>query len=174
MKVPEAHDRVAWVRILVGVLLLLTSGLGAYVFQPLISGKTDAINIVVTVFSILAGFLIAVITFIGDPGRASWKQLQMRRPEVRRRLMRHELLFYLYLLTLAVAMSLYLIPKELEQVLLWAERLFLFFAIMVFLVSFGLPSSLRALQLARYDEAREADLPAVLKRPEQLQERGPS
>tara|TARA_B100001093_G_scaffold462893_1_gene478502 strand:+ start:247 stop:402 length:156 start_codon:yes stop_codon:yes gene_type:complete len=43
------------------------SGVIGYHFQPLISNNPDAVNTVVTIFSILAGFLIAVITFIAEP-----------------------------------------------------------------------------------------------------------
>lgn len=46
------------------------TGLSVFVglyFQPMIAGNSDAVNTVVTVFSILAGFLIAVITFIAEP-----------------------------------------------------------------------------------------------------------
>lgn len=163
MKAPQSGHEIATGRIAFGCFLLLAAGCGSYWLQPLLSGHTDAINTVVTVFSILAGFLIAVITFIGDPGRASWRQLQLRRTEVSDRLRRHELLFYLYLVTLALAMSLFLIPEGYEKTMLWAERMFLFVAILVFGASFGLPASLRALQMARYDEARDADLPPVLK-----------
>jgi hypothetical protein len=48
------------------VAVTLWAGLGSYIAKPLIEGNQDAINVIVTVFSILAGFLIAVITLVGD------------------------------------------------------------------------------------------------------------
>lgn len=143
---------------LIGVSLL-----GAYFLQPLVAGKTDAINTIVTVFSILAGFLIAVITFIGEPLGESWKDLQLSRREVVARLRRHLWLFYFYLATLGLAMAMYLVPEGWPVLLMWLQRLFVFFAIFVFGASFALPSSLLSLQLEKYDRSLESKLPPVLK-----------
>jgi hypothetical protein len=129
----------------------------------LISEKPDAINAVVTIFSILAGFLIAVITFIGDPGARGWKDLQLEKADVVSRLQRHRLIFYLYLITLGLALSIFLIPDEPGTVSVWLERAFVGLAVFVFGASFTLPSSLMALQIARYDAALQADLPGALK-----------
>lgn len=57
--------------------------LSAYFLQPLVSGNKDAINTIVTVFSILAGFLIAVITFIGAPSSKAGKLYSFQKGEFR-------------------------------------------------------------------------------------------
>jgi len=54
-------------KIMLGVCLTLWGILLSYLGQPFIHGNQDAVNIIVTVFSILAGFLVAVITLVGDP-----------------------------------------------------------------------------------------------------------
>jgi hypothetical protein len=41
--------------------------LGAYYGQPYVSNDSDIVIIVVTVFSVFTGFLIAAIAIIGDP-----------------------------------------------------------------------------------------------------------
>lgn len=165
MKVGRDSAPIAKGRLLVGVLLVAVSTVAAYYLQPLIHGKTDAINTVVTVFSILAGFLIAVITFIGEPNSTSWKDLQLGRSGVKAKLTRHLLLFYLYLLTLGLAMGMFLIPETQIILLSWFERLFIFCAVFVFGASFALPHSLRALQMEKYDHALDGVKPEVLKKP---------
>jgi hypothetical protein len=48
----------------------------SWVGQPLIHGNQSAIDVIVTVFSILAGFLVAIIAIIGDPAsipKGSWR-----------------------------------------------------------------------------------------------------
>lgn len=163
MKYRPDKPPINWARLLGGICLTIISVVAAFGLQPLVSGKTDAINTVVTVFSILAGFLIAVITFIGEPSSASWRNLQLSRGEVKARLDRHLILFYLYLATLGLAMAMFLIPPEYIETKIWLERGFIFFAVFVFGASFTLPHSLRALQMAKYDEAIEEDMPHMLK-----------
>lgn len=45
---------------------VIVSAAVGYFFQPMVAHNTDAVNTVVTIFSILAGFLIAVITLIAE------------------------------------------------------------------------------------------------------------
>lgn len=155
--------RIAWARLIGLGALLLASTSGGYFLQPLISGNSDAINTVVTIFSILAGFLIAVITFIGDPGASGWKDLQLGKREVSAKLRRHRILFYLYLLTLGLALSMYVVPSTWLSTVMWIERLFVGVAVFVFLASFTLPSSLSQLQMDRYQAALNEQKPEYLK-----------
>lgn len=160
----KGTSRYAWSRLLGGVVLLGASALGAYFLQPLISGNKDAVNTVVTVFSILAGFLIAVITFIGDPGPSEWRDLQLGRREVKAKLRRHRWLFYLYLVTLGLALAMFLIPSTYVTLIVWFERAFVGVAIFVFLASFTLPNSLSQLQMAKYDAALDDRSPEYVRR----------
>lgn len=173
MRIEGEKFTVDWLRVLGLGALVTVSGVAAYYLQPLISQKSDAINAVVTIFSILAGFLIAVITLIGDPGARGWKELQMEKADVVARLQRHRIIFYLYLITLGLAFTLFLVPGEPSAVepsavepsaiSVWLERAFVFLAVSVFGASFTLPSSLMALQMARFNGALKADLPEALK-----------
>lgn len=155
--------RIAWGRVAGLLLLVGISCAGGYLLQPLISGNKDAINTVVTVFSILAGFLIAVITFVGDPGTSGWRELQGGKREVKAKLRRHRWLFYMYLITLGLALAMFIMPDGFVQTIIWLERFFVGFALFVFLASFSLPNSLSQLQMDKYEAALEGRSPQFLK-----------
>ncbi|MGC9445490.1 hypothetical protein [Cereibacter johrii] len=157
-KKPISKWRVA--AVLVAVAISITS---AIFLQPLVSKNENAINTVVTIFSILAGFLVAVITFIGDPGKAGWRELQLGKRQINAKLNIHRILFYLYLVTLGLAFAVFIIPPEYATTLLWLERFFVGLATFVFLTSFTLPSSLTKLQMERYTAALNDQLPEALR-----------
>lgn len=152
----------AWRRLFFGGGLLVVSGVAAYYLQPVVSGNENAINTVVTVFSILAGFLIAVITFIGEPGNKPWAELQANKRIVEARLDRNLLLFQVYLATLGLAMAVFVVPADWVATRVWIERLFVFLSVFVFGASFALPSSLRSLQIERYNTALRERVPKPL------------
>ena len=52
-------ESVAWGRIVFFLMAIAAGVAGAYFGQPLIHGNKDAVNIIVTVYSILAGLLVA-------------------------------------------------------------------------------------------------------------------
>lgn len=141
------------------------SGFVGWNFRPMIAGNADAINTIVTIFSILAGFLIAVMTFIAEPvlRRARrWEDLQSMKKTVKRQLLRQKILFFLYLTTLGLALTMYLIPDGCLVIMKWSEILFLSLATFVFLASFTLPSSLINVQIERYEAALQDKRPKVL------------
>jgi len=117
------------------------------------SGNDDATQVIVTVFSILAGFLIAVMSLLGDqsilPG--SWRISVASKEVIQTKLIRHKWLFYLYLLTLAVIFISTLIKKELPQWNCYLEKIYFGLATTAFLLSFRLPSSLMSVQMDRID-----------------------
>jgi hypothetical protein len=137
-----------------------------YYFQPMVAHNADAVNTVVTIFSILAGFLIAVITLIAEPvlkQAKDWTELQAMKKTVERKLFRQKLLFFLYLVTLGVALGTFLVPDTQPCVQKWLEVGFLGLATFVFLASFELPGSLMRLQMERYEAEMEATKPKALK-----------
>lgn len=167
MLVEREKSQVAVSRLLWLAVLTIVSCTVGYFGQPLITENRDAVNTVVTVFSILAGFLIAVITFVTQPvikGAKDWKELQLRKPEVKAKLWRHRILFYLYLSTLGMALALFLVPSSLEKLMFWLEVFFLSLATFVFLLSFTLPKSLMDLQLAQYEEELISRAPPAVKK----------
>ena len=153
-------------RIAMIVLAAMISAAVGYQFQPMIADNPNAVDTVVTVFSILAGFLIAVISFIVDPAlrRAeTWDELQALKPTIRRRLFRHKALFVFYLLTLGLALALYLVPPALKGLQAALQGTFLGLATFVFLASFTLPGSLMRLQMERYEAALQDKQPKVVR-----------
>lgn len=88
-------------RILYCIGAAACGALAGYFGHRFIDGNEGARDIIVTVFSILAGFLIAVMTLLGDqsilPG--SWRISETRRAAIKNKLIRQKSLFYLYLLT---------------------------------------------------------------------------
>jgi hypothetical protein len=159
--------RIAWGRIAALLSALLFSGAIGVLCQPYISNNKDAINTIVTIFSILAGFLIAVITFIAEPALAqakSWQELQKLKPTIEKRLLRQKLLFFLYLATLGLALAMFLVPDCQRGVLIWFERVFLSLATFIFLVSFTLPGSLMKIQMERYEAVLDKTAPNSLKK----------
>lgn len=142
------------------IATVLFSGLGSYLGQPFIHGNNDAINVIVTVFSILAGFLVAIITIIGDPASlpsGSWQKAQLGSQLVYNRLLRHKWLFTLYLITLVTVFISILFKKKIPELFEFnIERLFLFFAINAFILSFRLPTSLLNLHQERIEHEIES------------------
>ena len=118
-----------------------------------IEGNEDARGVIVTVFSILAGFLIAVMTLLGDdsirPG--SWRIAEAQRSRIRTKLIRQKWLFYLYLLTLVVIFTTELFRSHYPILTEYLEQIYFGLAILAFLLSFRLPASLMEVQMERIE-----------------------
>ena len=165
LSVADSLMQIDWWRLVKLAIALGVAGFIGYRFQPMVFNNPDAVNTVVTIFSILAGFLIAVITFIAEPilqAAKNWQELQQMKATVKRKLCRQKILFFLYLLTLGIALAMYLTPAASVEVLKWMQTVFLGLATFVFLASFSLPSSLMKIQMERYEVALENTRPRVV------------
>lgn len=142
-------------RILFFLSCLAIGAVGAYYTQPYVS--TDVTLIIVTIFTVFAGFLIAIITIIGDPSlipEGSWRTPEGGRARMVQRLNLHIALFIFYLITIALLFVGVVMDKALADGnfwRVWIERAYLFFGITSFLLTFGLPVHLIELQTKRYD-----------------------
>jgi len=125
--------------------------------QPFVCHNSELVLIIVTVFAVFAGFLVGVITIIGDPTllpRGSWRLAELNRENVERRLVTHVSLFILYLLTIGLLFTGVVMQSALADaniVKIWIERLYVFFGVFSFLLTFGLPFVLMKVQRARVD-----------------------
>lgn len=157
-------------RILFFLFCIGVGAIGAYFTQPYVSKNSDLILIIITVVTVFAGFLIAIITIIGDPfliPEGSWRTPEGGRARMVQRLNLHVALFVLYLITVALLFVGVVLDKALSDHSLWKiwiERSYLFFGITSFLLTFGLPVHLIELQTNRYDaetgrRRRDAGLP---------------
>lgn len=145
-------------KIKLAVCFVLWGGLGSYFCQPLIHGNQDAINVIVTVFSILAGFLVAVITLVGDPKSlpsGSWQVARLGSELTYDRLIRHKWLFNSYLATLLLIFVSIIIKDRYSVVQLILEYIYMFFASISCFLSFKLPGALIELQQERIEHEIE-------------------
>jgi hypothetical protein len=143
--------------------LLLTSaavaGLAAYYGEPFIKDNSDALLILVTVMTVFAGFLVAIVTILGDPSlmpQGSWRVAEGNRNQMEGRLIAHVWLFGIYLAAIAlmfIASLLKKAPADIvsDEIKVWISRSYLFVGVFSFLVTFALPISLLRLQRARID-----------------------
>lgn len=154
------RTRVDWLRLIFFSCSLAAGCVAGWFGQPYIHGNNDAVGVIVNVFSILAGFLVTLMTLLGDPGiyrGRTWRADAAKKSSVYRRLIRHKWLFILYLSVLGLIFVTTLIFKTIPDspVVLWMERLYVGLAAVAFLLSLALPQRLMNLQLAKYEELIE-------------------
>lgn len=81
----------------------MVSAFLAWKGQIYIHGNEKAIDLIINVFSILTGFLIAILTLFSEieiEKNANWRKLTSNEIRYKQRYKKHSLLFYTYLLTL--------------------------------------------------------------------------
>lgn len=150
-----------WQRVgLFAAVIAVSAGVGWY-GQPFVHGNDEARGVIVNVFSILAGFLITVMTLLGEPGLyrgRTWRSDAVKRSNVYQRLVRHKWLFIAYLIVLALVFLTTIVAKRNPDAaaVTYLEGLYLGFATFAFIYSLMLPSRLLNLQLARFDELVES------------------
>lgn len=148
----------------------MVSGAAAYYGEPLVRHNTDAILILTTVFTVFAGFLVAIITVLGDPAlipEGSWRTAEGRRESVESQLIVHVWLFVTYLLAIGFLFAGVIVRDShdvSEVIKVWIDRAYLFLGVLSFLFTFGLAKSMLAFQMARLDaEIRKRRKAAGLK-----------
>ncbi|OOE43991.1 hypothetical protein BZG06_10145 [Salinivibrio kushneri] len=159
------------------IYLLLTivfSGVFAVLFQPLLTDK--ALDVLVNIYSILAGFLVGVVALVGDPSSlpaGSWRVAENSTKNTFRKLRSTKSLLYVYLLTLLAIFSykLLAVPEALEVIKRlpfsddvipylsglkeFSEQVILFLSFLAFSYSFTLPNSLFKIQKQRVEKEIE-------------------
>lgn len=140
------------------VAIFAFSAVAAHYAQPLVHGNDTAINVIVTVFSILAGFLVAIIAVVGDPALlppGSWRDVELERNRLNRRLNRHKTLFMAYLITLGLVFLSLLAAKSSPLVGSLIEKTYLCLGSIAFVYSLRLPGALIDTQRERIDSIIE-------------------
>jgi len=149
--------KTAIIRLLIFAVCSCFAAGAAYYGEPLVRHNTDAILILTTVFTVFAGFLVAIIVILGDPAmvpEGSWRVAETRRDGVEGRLIVHVWLFIAYLLAIGFLFAGVLVREShtIPEILkVWIDRTYLFLGVLSFLMTFGLAKSMVSLQLARYD-----------------------
>lgn len=134
------------------------SAVVGYTAQPLIRGNGEAMSVITDVFSILAGFLMTVLTILIEPKPTAriWREAAATKRNFVNRLVRYKWLFMLYLLVLGMGFYISLTKDNAHPIiLLWIERAYLATACLSFIISLTLPSQLMNLQVTRYNEMIE-------------------
>ena len=139
--------------------------------QPLIHDNQSAIDVIVTVFSILAGFLVAIIAIIGDPAsipKGSWRIAEAKMPFIEDKINKQKWLFTGYLATLGLIFASLLTAKASDEISSVLEHIYLFLSCIAFIYSLKLPGFLSRIQRERVSEEIEARRQQVIP-PESLQ-----
>lgn len=155
---------IAWKRISFFSFAVGCGVTGSIWGQPLIHNNDQAIGIIVTVFSILAGFLVAIMTIMGDPGGftgRSWRACELSRNNIYNQLVRQKWMFTLYLTTLGLILISSLIEDKFPNIVIWIEHIYLGTAITAFILSMGLPTALMNIQISRHEEVINAKRKSV-------------
>lgn len=156
--------RPAWGRIGLGLLGLIVLAVLIYMGPASAPGKSDwALRMLATALSILAGILLAVITLLGDPGGlylGNWRVASAHRRDIQRTLNRFMLLFWVYLLVIALALvtaifEAYEPTAGTETWVRWVKHIALSGGCVALLWSFSLPVTIRNAQLGRLDREVE-------------------
>jgi hypothetical protein len=154
----KGRERLDWGYLAFAALAVLSGVLAGWWGQPLIAGNEGATGVIVTVFSILAGFLIAIMTLLGDqsilPG--SWRMASCDRDRIKGMLIRQKWLFYWYLVTLSLIFAASLIRSHYPCATEVLERVYFGLAVSAFVLSFGLPGTLMRVQSERMDAVVKA------------------
>jgi hypothetical protein len=137
--------------------------------QPLVHDNNDARSMITDVFSILAGFLMTVLTLLIEPKPTAkiWREAASKKTTFVNRIIRYKWLFMLYLSVLGMVFAANLLTKDSDfaAVLLWVERVYLSLATLAFIISLTLPNQLMQLQVGRYNEMiDEQKKPAINKK----------
>ncbi|MDW7746578.1 hypothetical protein [Halomonas sp.] len=137
--------RVSRRKVATEITSVVIAGLAGWLLQPWYHRSEDATSVLVTVFSILAGFLAAVMAIVANDrvlrGR-NWRQDTYYLGEIRRELLRHSVTFYVYLAVLVLAFLTSISSTWPLWVQRWTEHGLLFFATLGIFHSFQLPKIL--------------------------------
>lgn len=124
--------------------------------QPLVHENNDARSMITDVFSILAGFLMTVLTLLIEPKPTAkiWREAASKKTTFVNRIIRYKWLFMLYLSVLGMVFVANLLTKAtgVAEILVWVERVYLSLATLAFIISLTLPNQLMQLQVGRYNE----------------------
>ena len=145
---------------MVFILVGLALGVATFCLSQPLTGNVEALRILVTVFSILAAILIAVITMLGDPKtlyKGSWRVASAHRRQIHKGLMRYTILFYIYLAVVTLAFIATLLARVTsdEEIIRLVERIAFSTGVAALFWSFGLPTAIIQVQKDRLDEEVE-------------------
>lgn len=161
--------KISYLRVGTLIVCAVAAAVVAYYGEPHVKKNADAILILTTVFTVFAGFLVAIIAVLGDPTmlpEGNWRLAEGRREKLESQLIVHVWLFVAYLLAIAFLFAGVMIRDATvpELIKVWVNRASLFLGVLSFMFTFGLAKSMLTFQMARLEaeikrRRKEANLP---------------
>ena len=151
------------------VSALVVAGVVGFMYQPTPENSSNVIGLVVTIVSILAGFLIAAMVFVTKPViryARDGRELQLMKKSVKRMLLRFRLIFFLFLVTLCLSVLIYVSPSQHRWIL---EKVFVFISFFDLLIAFTLPKILISIHMQIYQLEIDKFKPDIIKEAERKQ-----
>ncbi|MBB5703447.1 hypothetical protein FHS76_003350 [Ochrobactrum daejeonense] len=134
--------------------VLISLGL-SYLFSDRLKNTADIISYVATVFSILAGVVIAIVSILGEPSmiaESSWRKDFYAAKEIQRKIHRHTDVFVLYIVLLS-ALFVFSLLSPSDSIFKYIQSSCFFLISLSFWMSLSLPFSLKAIQQKRMNKA---------------------
>lgn len=141
-----------WLYIGVSALVSILAG---YYFGASLRASTTALSGIISVFSILAGVLVAVISIIGDPSMlltGNWRLGYVHAKEIQIRIARYAILILLYVVILIVVLVAILLKDNNADGYQWVFNLLGMLTSLGLLLSLPLPFNLMSIQKERMTE----------------------
>lgn len=155
-KQPGKRD-IAWNRIWCAAVAVIVSAVASTVFGDRLTNGADVLSFIATIFSILAGVLIAVISILGDPSMLldqSWRHSYLSATETQRKIHRQTDIFIVYVLLL-ISLFVFLLADPKAASFWYIQHATFFLTVLAFIASLTLPYSLKGIQKMRLDKAIE-------------------
>lgn len=158
----------AWSRLIGVGMAIALSAAASVAFGGSLSNAPEVVAVIASIFSILAGVLIAVISILGDPSMImdqSWRHSYLNARETQRKLHRNTDIFVLYVVILVSLFAFLLVDSSASW--FWIPQKLMFFLVVLgFIAALVLPYSLIQIQRQRLNDAIEAKKAEVAARQE--------
>ncbi|WIX34955.1 hypothetical protein QO259_10055 [Salinicola sp. JS01] len=142
-EISETTPKTSRKKVLYVAASVALAALASWALQPWFHKSEDAVTVLVTVFSILAGFLAAVMAIVANDrvlrGR-NWKQDTYYLRLIKNELLKYSVIFHIYLITLVLSFVVSLDDHWPTWSQFWLERGLLFSTTLGVLYSFQLPA----------------------------------
>jgi len=144
-----------WGRVRGTAAAVIVSSAATAFFGSGLSNEPDVLSFIATIFSILAGVLIAVISILGDPSMLldqSWRHSYLSATETQRKIHRQTDIFIVYVVLL-ISLFAFMLVDPTSRLYPYMQHATFFLTVLAFIASLTLPFSLRAIQKTRLDKA---------------------
>lgn len=136
---------------------MIISAAATLLFGDRLTNGADVLSFIATIFSILAGVLIAVISILGDPSMLldqSWRHSYLSATETQRKIHRQTDIFIVYVVLL-ISLFVFMLADPKASSFWYIQHMTFFLTVLAFIASLTLPYSLRAIQKTRLEKAIE-------------------